>query len=68
MSKIAKLSDHYTNHCIRVSGINNITRGRFTARQVMAVSGHKSIQSLAIYQCVQADEKLMMGMHLTHVL
>ena len=31
----------------------------------MAVSGHKSLSSLAVYQRVCDDEKLMMGMKLT---
>ena len=39
----AELSKHYTNHCIRVTGVTNLTRGNFTAKQVMSVSGHKSL-------------------------
>lgn len=34
----------------------------------MAITGHKSIHSLAIYQCVSANEKMMMGMSLTYSL
>ena len=32
----------------------------------MAVTGHKSLQSLAIYQRVKSDEKMMMGMSLMY--
>ena len=68
MSKLAKnanLSPHYTNHCIRVSGATNLTTANFMAIQIMSVTGHKSLQSLSIYQKVKDDEKLMMGMSLT---
>ena len=34
----------------------------------MAVSGHKSLQSLAIYEKVNENEKLMMGMCLNYSL
>ena len=34
----------------------------------MSVTGHKSVESLAIYQKVNADEKLMMGLSLTYSL
>ena len=58
----------YTNHCIRVTGITKFTRSQFTAKQIMSVSGHKSLESLAIYQKVASDEKMMMGMSLTYSL
>ena len=63
-----KLQTRYTNHCIRVTGITNLRRGSFNAKQVMSVSGHKSVDSLAIDERIQADEKLMMGMCLTYSL
>ena len=65
LSKACGLSDYYTNHCIRVTRITNFKKNRFTDSQIMAVSGHKSIQSLALYQRVSDDEKLMMGLKLT---
>lgn len=69
LSDRCELSDHYNNHCIRVTGVSNLMRsGRYTPKQVMAVSGHKSIHSLAIYQRVRDDEKMMMGMSLTYSL
>ena len=52
LSTICQLSDYYTNHCIRVMGATNLTRMNYTARQIMAISGHKRINSLAIYQSV----------------
>ena len=68
LCKKVQLSQHYTNHCIRVSGVTNLRRGNFTSKQVMAVSGHKSVESLAIYQRVHDDEKLMMGLCLNYCL
>ena len=68
LSKDAKLSQHYTNHCIRVSGVTNLSRANFSAKQVMAASGHKSVELLAIYQCVHEDKKMMMGLCLTYSL
>ena len=64
-----ELSDHFTNHCTRVTGATNLARsGKYTPEQIMSVTGHKSIQSLCIYQRVKEDEKLMMGMSLTYSL
>ena len=59
------LSEYYTNHCIRVSGITNFKRGKFTDKQIMSVSSNKSFSSLAVYERVKDDEKLMMGFKLT---
>lgn len=68
LSGLCNLSKRYTNHCIRVTGVTTLRRGHFNEKQVMSVTGHRSIQSLAIYQRVQADEKLRMGMCLTYSL
>ena len=65
LSKVCNLSDYYTNHCI---GTTKLTRENYSPHQIMAITGHKSIQSLGIYQRVKADEKLMMGMSLTYSL
>ena len=67
LSQICQLLDYYTNHCIRITGTTKLTRENYTLRQIMSITGHKSIQSLGIYQCVKADEKLMMGMGLPTV-
>ena len=40
----------------------------FTAKQVMSVTDHKSINSLAIYQKVRENDKLSMGISLTYSL
>ena len=69
MSKMCQLSQHYTNHCIRVTGGTRLQRdGQSTAKQIMSVTGHKSVQSLAVYQHVKEDKKLMLGMSLTYSL
>ena len=60
-----QISQYYTNQCIRVTGITNFKHSHCSVRQIMSVSGHKSISSLALYQHVRDDEKLMMGMKLT---
>ena len=64
MSEKCDLSQKYTNHCIRVTGATNLTRANYSAKQIMSISGHKSLESLAIYQKVANDEKMMMGMSL----
>lgn len=69
LSDACDLSQHYTNHCIHVTGVSTLLRmGKYTPKQVMAITGHKSIHSLAIYQRVSGDEKMMMGMSLTYSL
>ena len=68
LSDECDLSQHYANHCIRVSGITNFKRNNFSDRQVMAISGHKSLQSLALYTRVHDDKKMMMGLKLTFTL
>lgn len=64
MSKISStcnLSKKYTNHCLRVTGITRLARVGYTAKQIMSVSGHKSVQSLSIYHKVSGEEKIRMG-------
>ena len=68
LSEKAELSQHYTNHCICVTGVMDLRRANFTAKQVMSVSRHKSIESLAIYEKIHEDKKLMMGLCLTYSL
>ena len=66
--KYCELGDYYTNHCIRITGVTNLTISNFTPKQVMSITGHKSIQSLSIYQKVCEDDKLSMGISLTYSL
>ena len=68
LCKKMDLTKHYTNHCIQVSGVMNLTWVNFTAKQVMSVSGHKSVELLALYQRVHEDKKMMMGLCLTYSL
>ena len=66
ISRDAKLSKNYTNHCIRVTGCTFLTRNKFAPNQIMAISGHHSLNSLAIYQKVSNNEKLTMGMTMNY--
>ena len=61
VSDKCKLSQIYTNHSIRVTGCTVLNRHNFSAAEIMAVSGHKSVQSLAIYQKTQHKQKEKMG-------
>ena len=64
MSEVSKecgLSQKYTNHSIRVTGCTVLTRCRFSNSEIVSVSGHKSVQSLAIYQKTQDKQKIKMG-------
>ena len=68
LSELIGLQQRYTNHSIRVTGVTNLTRGHYTPQQIMSITGHKSIQSLSIYQRVKEDEKMMMGISLMYSL
>ena len=61
VSKECQLSQIYTNHSIRVTGITVLTRQNFTNSEIMAVSGHKSVHSLVNYQKTRDTQKLEMG-------
>ena len=61
LSRNCNLSKIYTNHSIRVTGCTVLTRCNFSYSEIMAVSGHKSVQSLAIYQKTKENEKIKMG-------
>ena len=65
LSKKCGLSKVYTNHSIRVTGATILSQGKFSASQIMSVTGHKSVSSLAIYQRVSDNEKLDMGQALS---
>jgi hypothetical protein len=51
LSKKTGLSQIYTNHSIRATGANILGRNCSMA-QIMAVTGHKSASSVAVYQRV----------------
>ena len=61
VSRECGLSKSYTNHCIHVTGITVLTMSNFSSKEIMAVSGHKSVQSLTTYQWVKDPQKLEMG-------
>lgn len=65
LSKKCNLSQIYTNHSIRATGATILSQSMFSASQIMAVTGHKSVQSLSIYQRVSDREKLIMGKAMT---
>ena len=60
VSKFCDLSQNYTNHSIRATGITVLKGMNYTESQIMAISGHKSVQSLAIYQKMATKEKMDM--------
>lgn len=64
LSAEAQLTRKYTNHDIRVTGCSILTRAKYSNKQIASITGHRSMQSLAIYQHVSTDEKLMMGVTL----
>ncbi len=68
MSKEAHLSRIYTNHSVHVTGITILKRAGYSDKQVIAVSGHKSVQSLAIYPKVNNMEKQHMGNTMFHTM
>ena len=65
LSKNCELSQHYTNHCIRVTGSSILSRCKFNDKEVMSMTGHKSVQSLTVYQRVNQQKKMEMGQVLT---
>lgn len=61
LSLSCKLSQKYTNHSIRATGASILSKNKFNDAQIMSVTGHKSVQSLSVYQRVDTQEKLEMG-------
>ncbi|CAG2255481.1 KCTD1_15 [Mytilus edulis] len=62
LSKLCSLSQVYTNHSIRATGATILTESRYFAdAQIMSVTGHKSVSSLAIYQRTSDKAKFQMG-------
>ena len=49
ISKELKLSQKYTNHCIRATAVSLSDECNFEARHIMRVSGHKSESSIRSY-------------------
>ena len=63
-----KLSQIYLNHSIRVTGATLLSRQQYGSKQIMSVTGHTSVSSLAVYQRVSDTEKLHMGLSLNAAL
>ena len=49
ISEASKLSKVYTNHCVRATAITLWSNAGMQNRHIMAISGHRSEQSLAHY-------------------
>ena len=55
LSKKLNLRKNYSNHCLRVTGINLLHRAGFSNSDICAVSGHKNERSLHRY--MRCNEK-----------
>ena len=62
VSHDADLSCVYTNHSIRSTATTFLGRANFSAKQIMSITGHHSVNLLAVYQRVSQNEKLQMGL------
>ena len=51
----------YSNYSVRATGATLLSQAKFNNAQIMAVTGHKSVSSLAVYQRVSDSEKIEMG-------
>ena len=61
LSQKAKLSQIYTNHCIRATVVTNLDEEGFEARHIMVISSHKSENSIKSYssKCPENKKKQM---------
>ena len=57
LSVDAKLSMHYTNHCVRATVITLLDNSGYEAWHIMAVSGHKNIDSIQSYSTRTSNSK-----------
>jgi hypothetical protein len=60
--------DIINNHSIRVTGASILSQASYNPHQIMVVTGHKSVQSLTVYERVTPQEKIRMGHTMTQVL
>jgi len=49
ISRVAGLSQRYTNHCIRATSIQTLDRAGFEARHITRITGYKSESSIKSY-------------------
>ena len=61
LSKACCLSKIYTNHSIRATGTTAVFKSKFADSQIMAITGHKSVNCLAVYHRVSHQDKEEMG-------
>lgn len=61
LSKATNLSKVYTNHSERATGASILSKCMYGPSQVMAVTGHKSVQRLSVYQRVSDAKIIQMG-------
>ena len=52
LSEKCSLSKIYSNHSVRVTRVTLLRQPRFGQKQVMPVSGHKSVSSMVVYERV----------------
>ena len=57
MTELGKLSQHYTNHCIRKTCVTALADSGFEAKDIMTVTGHKNVQSLDPYLGKASDKR-----------
>eukprot|EP00117_Sycon_ciliatum_P015132 scpid84387/ scgid15106/ len=50
LSEASNLSQSYTNHCLRATSITLMKFAGIEDRKIMAVSGHKNVQSLQAFK------------------
>lgn len=57
ISKKAKLTQMYTNHCIRVRVVSELHHKGFSSEDICSVTGHRSTGSVRHYVRVQRDQQ-----------
>lgn len=57
ISKSANLNKIYTNHCVRVTVVNNLRNQGLTSNDIAAVTGHKNINSVDRYVRRKTDSE-----------
>ena len=57
LTKEAKLSKPYTNHCVRSTCITILDENNFEARHIMTLSGHKKEEPIKSYTVVTSSPK-----------
>lgn len=61
LSSKCELSQIYTNHSLRATGATVLYQNDHSASEIMAVTGHKSVSALAVYQHTSSNQKMVMG-------